>query len=74
MSVRRIQHCCSTLRRSWNKRNVASSWLKSLPGFKLCVTTPNNMQQVVQTDATCNIQQCRDRLRGALGLRAWMRS
>ena len=27
------------------------------------------MQQVVQTYATCNIQQCCDRLRGALGLR-----
>ena len=37
-----------------------SCWLKSLTGFKLCATTPNNMQQQqgVQTDATCNIQQC----------------
>ena len=26
--------------------------------FKVCATTPNNMQQDVQTDATCNIQQC----------------
>ena len=26
--------------------------------FKLCATTSNNMQQGVQTDATCNIQQC----------------
>ena len=31
---------------------------KSLTGFKLCATTSNNMQQDVQTDATCNIQQC----------------
>ena len=31
---------------------------KSLNGFKLCATTPNNMQQGVQTDATCNILQC----------------
>ena len=31
---------------------------KSLTGFKLCATTPNNMQEGVQTDATCNIQQC----------------
>ena len=31
---------------------------KSLTGFKLCATTPNNTQQGVQTDATCNIQQC----------------
>ena len=26
--------------------------------FKLYATTSNNMQQGVQTDATCNIQQC----------------
>ena len=37
-----------------------------LTSFKLCATTPNNMQQGVQTDATCNIQQCRVRLLGAL--------
>ena len=37
-----------------------------LTSFKLCATTPNNMQQGVQTDATCNIQQCRVRLHGAL--------
>ena len=35
---------------------------KSLTGLKLCATTPNNMQQGVQTDATCNIQQCCVRL------------
>ena len=45
--------CCATLRRSRNKRNVGSCWLKSLTGFK-------------QTDATCNIQQCCVRLHGAL--------
>ena len=28
---------------------------KSLTGFKLCPTTPNNKQQGVQTDATCDI-------------------
>ena len=55
---KRIQHCCATLRRSRNKRNVGSCWLKSLTGFKLCATTRNNMQQGVQTNATCNIQQC----------------
>ena len=54
----RLQHCCATLRRSRNKRNVGSCWLKSLTGFKLWATTSNNMQQGVQTDATCNIQQC----------------
>ena len=35
-----------------------SCWLNSLTGFKLCATTFNNMQQNVQTDATCNIQKC----------------
>ena len=55
---KRIQHCCTTLRRSRNKRNVETCWLKSLTCFKLCATTSNNMQQGVQTDATRNIQQC----------------
>ena len=27
---KRIQHCCATLRRSQNKRNVGSCWLKTL--------------------------------------------
>ena len=54
---KRIQHCCATLQRSRDKRNVESYGLKRLTGFKLCATTPNNMQQGVQTNATCNIQQ-----------------
>ena len=46
-----------------NGRNIVGSCCvrlhvaKSLTGFKLCATTPNNTQQGVQTDATCNIQQ-----------------
>ena len=48
-----------------SKETVGSCWLKSLTGFKLCATTSNNMQQGVQTDATCNIQQCCARLHGA---------
>ena len=44
------------LKRSRNKRNVGSFWLKSLTSFKLCTTTPNIMQQGVQMDTTCNIQ------------------
>ena len=28
---------------------------KNLIGFKLCATTPNNILQVVKTDATCKI-------------------
>ena len=58
---KRIQHCCSTLRRSRNIRNVGNCWVKSLTGFKLCEklpSTPNNMQQGVQTNTTCSIQQC----------------
>ena len=58
---KRIQHCCATLWRSRNKRDVGNWWLKSLTGFKLCeqhATTYNNIQQGVQTDAICNIQQC----------------
>ena len=54
---KRIQHCCATLRRSRNGRNVGSCWFKGLTGFKLCATTPNNMQQGVQTAGTCNIQK-----------------
>ena len=42
---KQIQHYCATLRRSRNKRNVGSCWLKRLIGFKLCETTPNNTQQ-----------------------------
>ena len=42
---KRINHCCVTLRRSRNKKIVGSCWFKSLTGFKLCATTPNNMQQ-----------------------------
>ena len=38
--------------------SVRSHVAKSLTGFKLCPTTPNNKQQGVQTDATCDIQQC----------------
>ena len=43
---KRIQHCCATLRRPRNKRNIGSCWLKSLTGFKLYATTPNNSQQL----------------------------
>ena len=50
-----IQHYYATLRRAQNKRNVGSCWLKSLTGFKLCAEIRKNMQQGVQTDATCDI-------------------
>ena len=55
---KRIQHCCATLQRSRNKRKVGSCWLRSLIGFKLCATTPNNTQQGVRRTQTCNTQQC----------------
>ena len=43
------QQCCKCLHTA-----------KHLTGFKLCTTTPDTTQQlqVIQTDATCNIQQC----------------
>ena len=57
---KRIQHCCATLQRSRNKRNVGSCW-KVWPVSNFAqqhATTSNNMQRGVQTDAPCNIQQC----------------
>ena len=74
---KRIQHGCATLRRSRNQRNVGSCWLKSLTGFKLCPTTSNNMQQGLQTDATCNIRQCWELLANNVasvctGLKLWI--
>ena len=50
---------CVTLRA--NGRNNSQVRLhvdKSLTGFKLWATAPNNMQQRVQTDATRSILQC----------------
>ena len=48
------QHCWAN--------NVGSCsvrlFVARLTGFKLNATTRNNMQPGVQTDATCNIQQC----------------
>ena len=42
---------------------------KSFTSFKLCARAPNNMQQGVQTDATCNIQQ----YLGVVGQQRWVR-
>ena len=42
---KRIQHRSATLWWSQNKRNVGSCWLKHLTSFKLCTTTPNDIQQ-----------------------------
>ena len=45
-TCKRAQQLLTLLgQRSRNKRNVGSCWLKSLTGFKLCATTPNNTQQ-----------------------------
>ena len=58
---RNMEELCKSLLRYASaiteQKNVGSCWFKSLTGFKLCATTPNNKQQSVQTDATCNIQR-----------------
>ena len=46
-----FQQCCVRLQGA-----------KSLTGFKLSPITRNNMQQGMQTDTTCNIEQCCVRL------------
>ena len=40
-----------------NGRSNSQHCAKRLTGFKLCATSSNNLQQSVQTDATCNIRQ-----------------
>ena len=55
---KRIQHCCATLRRSRNKRNVGSCWLKSLTGFKLCATTCNKVCKRTQHVTSNNVGSC----------------
>ena len=66
---KRIQHCCATLRRSRNKEMLGVVGWKVWPVSNFAqqhATTSNNMQKGVQTEATCNIQQCCVRLHGAL--------
>ena len=58
----RIQHCWATFRRSHQKKCwelLAQKFyqFQTLPNNSHA-TTRNNMQQGVQTDATCNIEQC----------------
>ena len=63
---KRIQHCCATLLRSRNKRNVGSWWLAMAEKFDRFQTLRNNMQQHLTTcnrvckrmQHACNIQQC----------------
>ena len=57
---KQIQHYCATLRRSRNKRNVESCWLKQFDRFQ---TLRNNSQQHA---TTCNGQYCCVCLQGAL--------
>ena len=57
----RIQHCCATLWWSQKKIMLAVVGLKVWPASSFAQQLPatrNNMQQDVQTDATCNIQHC----------------
>ena len=68
---KQVQHCCATLRRSRNKRDVLSCWLiiwSVSNSAQQLSKTPNNMQQGVQwmRHATCNMQQCCVRLLRAL--------
>ena len=52
---KRAQHCCATLRRSQNNRNVGTCWAKNLTGFKLYATSANKCQHCcgsMQKDAT----------------------
>ena len=41
---KRAQHCCATLRRSQNNRNVGTCYAKSLTVFKLYATSANKCQ------------------------------
>ena len=50
--------CCATLRRSRNKRNVGSCWLKSLTGFKLSATTCNRVCKRTQHVTSNNVGSC----------------
>ena len=52
------QKCCVLLPPGWS-------------GVKTDTTTPNNMQQGLQTDETCNIQQRSVRLQGVLKQLRW---
>ena len=58
---KRIRHCCATLRRLRNKKMLGVVGWKVWAVSNLAqqhATTFNNIQQSVQTVATCNIQQC----------------
>ena len=64
--MRKVPIVTGKLKPLANRRNIVAKLLgvvasvrlhvtKSLTVFKLCPTTPNNKQQGVQTDATCDI-------------------
>ena len=55
---KRILHCCATLRRSRNKRNVGSFWLRSLTGFKSCATTCNMVCKRTKHVTSNNVGSC----------------
>ena len=57
-TCKRTQQLLTMLRVVSQQCCVRLHGAKSMIGFKLCATTSNKMQQGVQTDATCNIQQC----------------
>ena len=52
---KRAQHCCATLGKSQNDRNVGTCLAKGLTGFKLHATSANKCQHCcgsMQTGAT----------------------
>ena len=62
---KRAQHCCVTLRRSRNNRNVGTCWAKSLTSLKLYATSANkcqhccgSMQKGRNKSQHCWAQQC----------------
>ena len=63
---KRAQHCCETLRRSQNNRNVGTCCAKSLTSFKLYATSANNNFVVPckRTQLACLAKQCCVRLYG----------
>ena len=59
---RAVQTDPTFLRYASGNQGTKEKMFSSLTNLKLCTTTPNNMQQGVQRDETCNIQQCRQLL------------
>ena len=60
-AINGIQHCCATLRRSRNKRNVESGWLRSWAGSNFAqqhATTCNRVCKRTQHVTSNNFESC----------------